>query len=60
MIRRFQLGLVQNPLGPLLSIKQSGSVMEYREQFEMLAAPLKKEEKVMLESIFLNGLKGEI
>lgn len=40
VIRRFQLELVQNPLGPLLSIKQTGTVMEYRERFEMLIAPL--------------------
>lgn len=60
VIGRFQPGLVQNPLGPLLSIKQTGSVMEYREKFELLIAPLRKEERVMLESIFLNGLKEEI
>lgn len=55
VIRRFQPGLIQNPLGPLLSIRQTSSVMQYREQFEMLIAPL-----VMLESIFINGLHEEI
>lgn len=60
VIRRFQPALVQNPLVPLLSTKQTGTVMEYREKFEMLIAPLKKDERVMLESIFLNGLKEEI
>lgn len=60
MVRRFQPGLVQNPLGPLLSIKQTGSVMEYRERFEMLIAPLNREERIMLDGIFLNGLKEDI
>lgn len=60
MVRHFQPGLVQNPLGPLLSIKQTGSVMEYRERFEMLIAPLNREERIMLDGIFLNGLKEEI
>lgn len=57
MLRRFQPGMV---LGPLLSIKQTSSVMEYRERFEMLIASLKRSERVMLESIFLHGLKKEI
>jgi len=60
LIRRFQLGLVQNPFGPLLSIKQTSSVMKYRERFERESAPLKKEERIMLKGIFLNGLKEEI
>ncbi|MCI84841.1 hypothetical protein A2U01_0106119, partial [Trifolium medium] len=37
-----------------------GTVMEYREKFELLIAPLRREERVMLESIFLNGLKDEV
>lgn len=60
VIRRFQSGLVRNPLGTILSVKQTGTVMEYREQFEMLMAPLKRREREMLESIFLNGLSEEI
>lgn len=60
VICRFQPGLVQNPLGPLLSIRQTGSVMEYRERFELMIAPLRRDERVMLESIFLNRLKEEI
>ncbi|CAJ2636573.1 unnamed protein product [Trifolium pratense] len=35
--------------------------MEYREKFEMLVvAPLRREERVILDSIFLNGLEEEI
>lgn len=60
VIRRFKPGLVQNPLGPLLSIKQTGTMMEYRECFEMLIAPLRREERVMLDNIFINGLQEEI
>ncbi|XP_057449034.1 uncharacterized protein LOC130740445 [Lotus japonicus] len=60
LVRRFQPGLVQNPFGPLLSIKQSGSVMEYRERFEMVAAPLRHTDRDIIKGIFLNGLKEEI
>ncbi|PNX61324.1 hypothetical protein L195_g052396, partial [Trifolium pratense] len=60
VLKRFQPGLLQNPLGPLLSLKQKGTVLEYRDKFEELVAPLRREERVMLESIFLNGLKEEI
>lgn len=60
VLRRFQPGLLQNPLGPLLSLRQKGTVMEYMDKFEGLVAPLRREERVTLESIFLNGLKEEI
>jgi hypothetical protein len=55
LVQRFQPGILQNPLGPLLNIKQKGTVMEFREQFEMLVAPIRREERVMLDSIFING-----
>ncbi|KAJ1376650.1 Retrotransposon gag domain [Sesbania bispinosa] len=60
VIRRFQLVLVQNPFGPLLSIKQTGTVMEYQEKFEMVSAPLKDADKLILKGIFLNGLQEEL
>lgn len=34
--------------------------MEYREEFENHRAPLDREDRVLLEDIFLNGLKDEI
>lgn len=34
--------------------------MEYRETFELHVAPLAREERCLLEHIFLNGLKDEI
>ncbi|XP_058756529.1 uncharacterized protein LOC131629765 [Vicia villosa] len=60
VMRRFQPGMMQNPMGPLLSLKQKGTVVEYMEKFERLVAPLRREERIMLDSIFLNGLKEEI
>ncbi|GAU47870.1 hypothetical protein TSUD_404410 [Trifolium subterraneum] len=60
VLKRFQPGLLNNPLGPLLSLRQKGSVMEYRDKFEQLVAPLRRDDRVMLDSIFLNGLKEEI
>jgi len=35
-------------------------MMKYRELFEGGSAPLKKEERIMLKGIFINGLKEEI
>lgn len=51
VMRRFQ---------PLLSLKQKGFVTEYMEKFEMFVAPLRREDRIMLDSIFMNGLKEEI
>jgi len=34
--------------------------MKYREKFERESASLKKEERIILKGIFLNGLKEEI
>lgn len=60
VIRRFHPESLHNPLGPLLGLRQEGTVMEYREKFELLVAPLAREDRVLLEDIFLNGLKEEI
>lgn len=59
LIEHFQIGLVQNPFGQLLSIKQTSLIMKYRERFEREFAPL-KEERIMLKGIFLNGFKEDI
>ncbi|XP_057453204.1 uncharacterized protein LOC130745077 [Lotus japonicus] len=60
LIRRFQPTLVQNPFGPLLSIKQKGSVMAYRESFEEAAAPMRGADREILKGVFQNGLQEEI
>lgn len=40
VIRRFHSGTFQMPLGPLLSLKQEETMMEYREEFELHMASL--------------------
>jgi len=60
LVQCFQLGVIQNPFGSLLRIKQTTTVMKYREKFERESAPLKLKERIMLKGIFLNGLKEEI
>lgn len=60
VIRRFQPSMLQSPFELLLSLKQIGSVEEYREQFELYAGPLKCTEPSYLKGIFLNGLKEAV
>ncbi|KAL9663697.1 hypothetical protein QQ045_019088 [Rhodiola kirilowii] len=56
LIKTFQPIMHQSPYELLLSLKQIGSVEEYREQFELYAGPLWKAEPEYLKGIFLNGL----
>ena len=44
----------------LIGLQQPGSVSQYREDFELLSAPLKDVDDAVLMGIFINGLKGEI
>jgi len=37
LLKRFEPGAVSNLLAPLLQVKQTGSVMEYRHDFELTA-----------------------
>jgi len=37
LMKHFKLGAASNPLAPLLQVKQTGSVMEYRRDFELVA-----------------------
>lgn len=60
VIHRFNPGSLHNMMGPLLKLRQESTVMAYRDKFEMHATSLKKEERMMLTSIFLNGLQDEI
>jgi len=48
--------MVENPFELLLSLKQTGTMEEYREKFELYTGPLKNAEPVYLKGIFLNGL----
>ncbi|MCI34716.1 hypothetical protein A2U01_0055936, partial [Trifolium medium] len=52
--------MIQNPFELLLSLKQTGTVEEYREQLELYAGPLKCTEPSYLKGILLNGLKDVI
>jgi hypothetical protein len=59
-IRMFQSSMLPSPFELLLSLKQTGTVEEHREQFELYAGPLKCTEPVYLKRLFLNGLKEVI
>jgi hypothetical protein len=52
--------MLQTPYELLLSLKQTGSVEEYRAQFELYAGPLRAAEPEYLKGIFLNGLKDAV
>ncbi|CAH9054680.1 unnamed protein product [Cuscuta europaea] len=60
LIRRFQPDLIQNPYGPMLSLKQLGTVREFRDEFELVIAPQINVDMGILRGIFINGLKEEI
>ena len=60
ILRRFQPAMIQSPFELLLSLKQTGTVEEYQEQFELYAGPLKCTEPSYLKGMFLNGLKDVI
>ena len=60
VIKRFQPGLAKDPYGPILRIRQKGSVMEYIEEFEMISGPLRDIDREILKVMFLNGLKDEL
>ena len=49
--------MVENPFEMLLSLKQTGSVREYREKSEVYSGPLETTERRYRLGIFLNGLK---
>jgi len=60
VIQRFQPSMLHSPFELLLNLQQTGTVEEYREQFELYAGPLKHTEPAYLKVIFLNGLKEGI
>ncbi|KAF7839457.1 Hydroxymethylglutaryl-CoA lyase, mitochondrial [Senna tora] len=43
----------------LMALKQTGTMSEYREQFELISEPLKEAPEAMLIGAFQNGLNGE-
>lgn len=60
VLRRFQPGVLKDPYGPLLKVKQTGPVMDYIEQFERILGPMKYVDKEIMKRIFVNGLKLEL
>ncbi|CAH9084460.1 unnamed protein product [Cuscuta epithymum] len=60
VIRRFQPDLLQNPYGPMLSLKQTGTVRDYRDEFELTIAPQRTVDREILRGIFITGLKEEV
>ena len=57
LLRRFQLGVLKEPYGPLLRLKQDGPVMEYIDLFRKVSGPMKDIELEILKGIFINGIK---
>lgn len=54
MLKRFQPTLVETSFEVLLRLKQERSMKEYRDEFEMLAGPLKIAQLEYLCGIFTN------
>ncbi|XP_057431879.1 uncharacterized protein LOC130724621 [Lotus japonicus] len=60
VIRRFQPAMMQNPFELLLSLKQTGTVEAFVEEFEKYVGALKEIDQDFAKGIFLNGLKEEV
>ena len=60
LIKRFQPGVARNPMGPLLKLRQTGCVLQYRRDFERVASTKRDLEPQVMMCIFLSGLKEEI
>ncbi|CAL0320110.1 unnamed protein product [Lupinus luteus] len=58
--RYFQPSMIQNPFEQLLSLKQTGSVEEFVEEFEKYVGALRSIDQEFARGIFLNGLKEEL
>ena len=52
--------MARNPIGPLLKVKQIGSVMQYQREFELVAEAGRDQDHEVMMGIFVNGLKNEI
>ena len=60
VLKRFQPGVSRNPVGPLLSLKQTGSVMEYRKAFELVSSSRREVDREIIMGIFVAGLRPEL
>ena len=59
-MKHFQPRVAQNPIGPLMRVKQTSFVMQYQQEFELTAASMRQLDHEVKIGIFLNGLKNEI
>jgi len=60
VLKRFLPGAAGHPLGPLLSVKQNNTTIQYREEFELAARSHRNLGQEILSGIFWNGLKEEV
>ncbi|XP_073220670.1 uncharacterized protein [Cicer arietinum] len=60
VVRRFQPLMIQNPFEQLLSLKQTGTLEEYVENFEKYVGAMRTIDQEFVRGIFLNGLKQEL
>ena len=60
ILKRFQPVVTTNPIGPLLKVKQHDTVMQYQEEFELIARNQQSLGQDTLMKFFINGLKEEI
>ncbi|KAK8481299.1 hypothetical protein V6N12_020154 [Hibiscus sabdariffa] len=60
ILQRFTPSQQRNLYEVLLGLQQTKSVAQYREDFELLFAPLKDADEAVLIGIFINGLQEEI
>ena len=60
LIKRFQLGVARNPMGPLLKLWQIGSVLQYWRDFERATSAKKDLEPEVMMCFCRSGLKEEI
>ncbi|CAH9107328.1 unnamed protein product [Cuscuta epithymum] len=60
LTKRFQPDLVQDPLGPLFSLKQKGTIQEYRDKFEKAITSQGHLTEEVLRGAFLMGLRRDI
>ena len=60
VLKRFQPGVSRNPMGPLLSLKQTRPVMEYRKAFKLVSSSRRDVDREIIMGIFVSGLKLEL
>ncbi|CAH9075070.1 unnamed protein product, partial [Cuscuta epithymum] len=60
LTRRFQPDMVNDPLGPLFSLKQKATIQEYRDRFEKVIASQGHLTEEVLKAAFLKGLRRDI